>query len=120
MADLKGFDELEAKLRAMVAAKVPEGTDLNCEVGYSAAYAVHVHEDLTAYHEEGEAKFLERPARELREDLFRIVVEAMARGRTVGQALLLAGLRLQRESQLLVPVDTGLLRSSAYTRLTKA
>lgn len=33
-----------------------------------------------------------------------------------GQALKLAGLRLQRESQQLVPVDTGNLKASAYTR----
>jgi hypothetical protein len=32
----------------------------------------------------------------------------------------LAGLRLQRESQLLVPVDTGALRASAFTAMEEA
>ena len=32
--------------------------------------------------------------------------------------LLLAGLFLQRQSQLIVPVDTGALRASAYTKMT--
>lgn len=35
----------------------------------------------------------------------------------MAQALLLAGLRLQRESQLLCPVLTGNLRNSAFTRV---
>ena len=37
--------------------------------------------------------------------------------RTPAQALLAAGLRLQRESQARVPVDSGNLKASAYTRL---
>ena len=40
-----------------------------------------------------------------------------ARGHVLAQALLAAGLRLQRESQMLVPIDTGNLRASAFTRL---
>lgn len=34
------------------------------EVGYTANYAVYVHENLNARHENGQAKFLEHPARE--------------------------------------------------------
>lgn len=36
--------------------------------------------------------------------------------RLAGQGLKLAGLHLQRESQVIVPVDTGALKNSAYTR----
>ena len=86
-------------------------------VGYSTAYAVFVHENLEAKHPVGEAKFLEKPARLLRPELSDIVNQAMRKGKTLAQALLLAGLRLQRESQMLVPVDTGTLRNSAFTRM---
>ena len=63
------------------------------------------------------AKFLEEPARVNREVYARIVREALAGGQTLAQALLLAGLRLQRDSQEIVPVDTGMLKASAFTRL---
>ena len=46
-----------------------------------------------------------------------MIKDALAHGQTTAQALLQAGLRLQRESQLLVPVDTGALKASAFTRL---
>ncbi len=64
-------------------------------------------------------KFLERPARELSSNgiLGGIIVGILRTGRTVAEALLPAGLRLQRESQMLVPIDTGNLRASAFTRL---
>lgn len=63
------------------------------------------------------AKFLEEPARVNREVYAKIVREVLADGKTLAQALLLAGLRLQRDSQEIVPVDTGMLRASAFTRL---
>lgn len=64
----------------------------------------------------GQAKFLEQPARELGPEFSRIVFEAMKNGAKLVQALYIAGLRLQRESQLLVPVETGNLKASAFTR----
>jgi hypothetical protein len=88
-------------------------------VGYTQAYAVWVHENVDATFKVGQAKFLEEPARLLRTVLGKIVGDAVRRGATILQALLLAGLRLQRESQLLCPVDTGALRASAFTREEK-
>ncbi len=86
-------------------------------VGYTASYAIYVHENLEAYHEVGQAKFLEEPARTLRPEIVSIIDQALQAGQSMGDALLLAGLRLQAESQLLCPVDTGNLRASAFTRL---
>lgn len=89
-------------------------------VGYTAQYAIFVHENLEAHHRPPtQAKYLEQPARQMTNDgtLGDIVRQALASGRTMAQALLLAGLRLQRESQLLCPVLTGNLRNSAFTRL---
>lgn len=85
-------------------------------VGFQTTYALKVHEDLVAYHPVGQAKYLEQPARELKPEFQRIIKEAKAKGMTLAQALMLTGLRLQREAQTLTPVDTGLLRSSAFTK----
>lgn len=94
--------------------------DYQVVVGYSAAYAVYVHENLAASHKVGQAKFLEQPARELGPELGGIIKDALWRGADPKQALMLAGLRLQAASQRLVPVDTGNLRASAYTMLTRS
>jgi len=88
----------------------------NVIVGYSASYAVHVHEDMNAKHNEGQkAKYLEQPAREIQGELGTIIKGVVKGGGSVIQGLLVAGLRLQRESQKLVPVDTGNLKASAFT-----
>lgn len=86
-------------------------------VGYTAAYALYVHEDLEAHHPVGQAKYLEQPAREMRKELAVIVQKVVKAGGTLEQGLLIAGLRLQRASQMLVPVDTGNLKASAFTRI---
>jgi hypothetical protein len=56
----------------------PGGTEEDPEVrvGYTQSYAAYVHENLEAAHAPGRvAKFLERPAREKRDDIARIVRE---------------------------------------------
>lgn len=65
----------------------------------------------------GQAKFLEQPARDLQPELAADVARTMVNGGTLAQGLLVSGLHLQRESQLLVPVDTGNTKASAFTRL---
>ena len=43
-------------------------------VGYTADYAIYVHEDLKARHKEGKsAKFLEKPIREKRTEILEII-----------------------------------------------
>jgi hypothetical protein len=87
-------------------------------VGYAASYAVYVHENLEARHKEGKrAKFLEQPFRMLGNGgtIARIVVDGMKNGASLIQMLLVAGMRVQRESQKIVPVDTGNLKGSAFT-----
>ena len=65
----------------------------------------------------GQAKFLESAARELDNDgtLAEIVKEALKQRKTLAQALLLGGLRVQREAQKRVPVEYGTLKNSAFT-----
>ena len=119
MAEILGLQKLVAQLRNL-AAKSRKDDDVSVSVGYTAAYAIFVHEVLTNKHNPPtQAKFLEQPARELSSNgtLANIVRQAKLDGRTMSQALLLAGLRLQRDSQALCPVLTGNLRASAFTRV---
>lgn len=100
------------------AATVSKSPKVSVLVGYTAAYAIWVHENLNARHKPGKiAKFLEEPARVLDSsgELARIVLEALRKGKSMAQALILAGLRIQRESQKVVPIDTGALKGSAFT-----
>jgi hypothetical protein len=62
------------------------------------------------------SKFLEFPARELAGELGWLAAEAFKNGKNLLNALYIAGLHLQRASQSLVPVDTGNLKGSAFTR----
>lgn len=137
-----------AKKLASLEKKSREQHDVSVVVGYDAAYAIFVHEDLEAAHGSAynqkyaeeiaagktksgrkkrgwkgktsrgpnqQAKFLEKPAREMAKELGSMIGSAMQRGMTMLNALLAAGLRLQRESQAIVPVDLGNLRGSAFT-----
>ena len=106
-----------------------EANNAEARVGYTANYAVFVHENLDIKHPMhgsrdcgGKAKFLEDPARELNNsgELGSIISRAIKGGAKLQQALYLAALRIQRESQLQVPVDTGNLRGSAFTRAGKS
>ena len=114
------------------------GKPVSVSVGYKAAYALYVHEN-TAMVLKGTprpkirgryrgnywdpkgatSKFLEIPLRRDKNQLVQIVERALEGGATMEQALILAGLFLQRESQMLVPVDTGNLKASAFTEVDK-
>lgn len=104
-------------------------------VGFTAEYALYVHENMEMslagqprrkpskgmyWDPQGIAgpKFLEGPARELSNsgELGRILREVYRAGRSIMQGLLACGLRIQREAQQRVPVDTGNLKNSAFTR----
>jgi hypothetical protein len=115
--EIQGLKSLMSKLSLREKAAASQNPKVI--VGYTASYAVRVHEDLEVHHRNGQAKFLEQPVRQMSNDgtLKGIVDRAVLEGKTMGQALLLAGLRIQRESQLLCPVLTGNLRNSAFTRL---
>lgn len=133
MAKIERIDRLVAKLRAKAAASI-KGDSGSVVVGYTAKYAVFVHENVEAknigknvprrsglgtYWNPGGPKFLEGPARSLRNMLATITFNAVKGGKTLMQGLLLAGLKLQAESQKVVPVEYGLLRASAFTRVDK-
>lgn len=143
MAEIKRLRELQAKLQKLIAQQDRRSKAV-VFTGFTAAYAIWVHEmrrltlDLykrTGRHADGSKrkgyywdpqgkagpKFLENPARELSNNgvLVDIIIKAMRAGKTMASALILAGLRLQREAQLRVPVDSGNLKASAFTRLAQ-
>ncbi len=97
-------------------------------VGYEAAYAVHVHENVEMklagqprpsgigeyWGPHGQAKFLETPARRNVATYNAIVKDVLAKGGTLKQALAAAGSQLLRDSQKLVPVEYGNLKASGF------
>jgi len=122
MANVEGIDRVKRAIRQMAARYLDSPNAVKGQsviVGYTAAYALHVHENLKARHKPGKvAKYLEGPARSpwLRRELANIVIAGCRAGHGILTVLLRAGLRLQRESQKIVPVMTGNLKASAFTR----
>jgi hypothetical protein len=82
---------------------------------YPMEYALKVHERTDLHHKVGQAKYLETAARtsisEIRASIRKVKPNDMP------EAMLRAGLLIQRRSQELVPVDTSALKSSAFTCL---
>ena len=114
IVEIQGVKSLQRKLKDLAnkSKREDEGTVV---VGYTQNYAVYVHEDMTAAHKVGQAKYLEQPARDLSSQLGAIAAKAVSKGAPLRQGLLIAGLRLQRESQQMVPIDTTALKGSAFT-----
>lgn len=104
--------------------------------GYTAQYAVRLHElrrtrtlgasqprrsGIGVYWGPSQhgPKFLERPAREMynQGEFRRLVLAMLRRGADTLEALKACGMKLQAESQKRVPVEFGVLRASAFTRV---
>jgi hypothetical protein len=61
--------------------QIGSGFDTNVEIACGTEYAIYVHEDLNAKHAAGtNAKFLERPARQLSDTVQKIVAKETMRG----------------------------------------
>lgn len=118
MAKIQNLERVVEILRSKAAA-ARKDNDVSVTVGFTQNYAIYVHENLEAIHPVGQAKFLEEPARTEAGRIAEIVRTTLSQGKTMAQALVLGGLYLQRCSQKLVPVDTGALKGSAFTRLEK-
>lgn len=115
MFQLKGVNKMISKFKRLER-KSKREDNVTVLVGYTANYALKVHEDLNAAHTVGQSKYLEQPARELNKELVTIIKSIRIATGSLLKGLLTAGLRLQRASQLLVPIDTGNLKGSAFTK----
>lgn len=124
MPKIENIKKVQKKLEHLAAQRFPGihlGKEPSVIVGYTANYGLYVHENLEARHAPGkQAKYLESPARTLNNtgQLSDIIRRALTiPGGNITKALLRAGLAIQRASQKIVPVDTGNLKNSAFTRL---
>lgn len=116
VVETTGFERLKAILTARKLT-ARRDSNLRLEIGFAAEYAIYVHEDLTAFHTVGQAKYLEQPLRQNRPVYAKIVRDEMKRGRSLRQAMRSAGLALIRDAKELVPVDTGFLKGSWFVRV---
>lgn len=114
MPAITNITQLQSKLVKLVNRYRSDGTP-SVVVGYTASYAVYVHEKPAKHVPGTQWKFLEQPARELGRELGSMISRSLSNGVKLLQALYLAGLRLQRASQQIAPVDTGNMRAGAFT-----
>lgn len=119
MSAVLGVKKLISQLRDKAAKVKKDSHGVSVVVGYTANYAIWVHENRNAYHKVGRAGFLLDVFREIIREIATTVSTALQQGKTMAQALLAGGLLLQRMSQKNVPVLTGNLKNSAFTRLEK-
>lgn len=113
MPRLDRVKELNRKLKDLQR----KAKNVKVVVGYAGVnYAVFVHENLEAFHHVGKAKFLEDPARNKASDIANVIRDRFRQTGNMRQSLIVGGLLLQRESQKEVPIDTGNLRASAFTK----
>lgn len=86
------------------------------KVGYSAPYAVPVHERLDVPHPVGQAKFLEQPLRTEQRKMTEIIRSRLMARMSLLDAQMEAAKHLITVSLQLVPVDTGALRDSWFIK----
>ncbi len=122
---LKVIGEKNLKRKwALMSTEARKMQQLSVTVGFTQTYALKVHEDMTATHRRGQAKYLETPYKKERRKLGKIVRARLkkpktAKAKTLLAALKMAGHYLQRAAQKMTPIDTGALRASAFTTDTK-
>jgi hypothetical protein len=114
---IDGQQSLSAKLLKLVQ-RFGGDTSTSVTVGFTQRYALYVHE-VQARHVVGQWKYLETPARQKTREIARMIEVALKSRIPFLQALMMAGLNLQRAAQLLTPVDTSALKASAFTCPTK-
>lgn len=141
MPTIKGSKELQAKLRKKVT-KAQKDNGSVVMVGYTAEYAIYVHENLAMKWKglprkgkrpdgterkgnywdpagQGQSQYLIQPFREKHAELMAIVKHIYKKTKDITLSLTVAGQRLQAESQELVPVDIGNLKQSAFTKVER-
>ena len=114
MATIQNIERLQHKLEKLVDRYRSEGTP-SVVVGYTANYAIYVHERQARHSPGKQSKFLEQPAREMGAEIGDTIALAVKRGVKLLPALYMGGVKLQTASERIVPVDTGNLRGSSFT-----
>jgi len=106
------------KLRKAFADKRQKKTEVSSSVGFTANYALPVHEAThTSFKAPGtRSKFLESTTRELSDDLVSQIGRDVKKGLQMEDAIQRAALRLQAAALKITPIDTGNLRRSSFAR----
>lgn len=117
--DVRLMVDGERRLLGRLTTLAERGAGADAVVGYSAPYAVFVHEDLEAHHPVGEARFLSRALRAGAPFRRAFLADALRRGRSLYQAVRDWAYVLKRDSQARCPVNTGALRDSAFVEARK-
>lgn len=125
---VKGVDKVVLALRRL-GRESKKDSKGKYTVGYSAPYAIFVHERLDLRHQPGkQAKFLEQPLRTEQRRMAEIVRKTVRSGGTVDAGNALAALYLKKQSQLLCPISgwdpiisplldtSGTLHNSAFVK----
>lgn len=86
-------------------------------IGFTAPYAVYVHENLNARHTNGEAKFLENATRLYAKAAAAMIANMLKNGKTVSQAVMAGGLVILGQAQKRCPVLTGRLKRSGFVKV---
>ena len=141
MARVQNAKRVQAKLLKL-AAKAQKDDRISVIVGYNAEYAVFVHENKEMKWKglkrtgknpkgfqrkgrywdpqgRGQSQFLIQPFREKERELAKVVEAGYRKTGSLILGLFLAGSHLQKLSEKLVPVDSGNLKTSAFTEIEK-
>lgn len=111
-----GLAKILSVLRGNLA-KIQAASKTQTIVGFSAPYALSVHEDEEMIHPHGgQAKFLEEPMKLYRKQMSDRIKLEMKNGKTLPEAQLIVANILLEEAKKLVPVDTGFLRDSGFVK----
>jgi hypothetical protein len=117
MPKIEGLNSLLKSLNKLAIDAKKAGVSV--QVGFSQSYALVVHENTTAKHKVGQAKYLEAASRRHSKKIGKVAATVYKKTNSMEKALITGGLLLQREAQKLTPVDTGALKASAYTALDR-
>jgi hypothetical protein len=142
MARIEGAKELQAKFKKRIV-RAERDHRVAVLVGYyNAKYALYVHENREMKWKgrermgrrpdgsarkgkywdpqgKGQSQYLIQPYREKINQIRKIYRTIYSRTKDLALGLVIAGQFLQRESQQLVPVDSGNLKGSAFTEVEK-
>lgn len=113
-----GLEKVLTEIRKRRSKAIGDGMS-QVRVGYSASYAVPVHERLDVHHPVGQAKFLEQPLRTEQRKMTEIIRSRLMARMSLLDAQMEAAKHLISVSLQLVPVDTGELRDSWFIKPSK-
>lgn len=129
-AKVYGLEKVMKRFQKELQEAAGDGVRVEGMVGYRAPYAIYVHENLEIDHPlhvdgsgsvrdcGGQAKFLEIPAREMLPTVGAEIVKMRRNKKGLRFAIQTLCDRLLRASRKLVPVDTGRLYRSGFTKVT--